>query len=68
MLLLFMKKLFIRFTVCVFRERLNQSVCVFLSILVLRVGCGESINRVNGNSQNSAILYCHNMPLLINYQ
>ena len=38
---LFGKKLLIRFTVYVFRERL--SICVLLSLLVLRVGCGASL-------------------------
>ena len=34
------KGLFIRFTVSVFRGRLSNFVCVLLSLLVLRVGCG----------------------------
>ena len=34
------KELFIRFTVRVFRDRLSNFVCVLLSLLVLRVGCG----------------------------
>ena len=37
---LFVKELFIRFTVHVFRGRLSDFVCVFLSLLVLRGGCG----------------------------
>ena len=36
---LFGKKLFIRFNVRVFRERLSFSVRVLLSLLVLRVSC-----------------------------
>ena len=37
---LFGKKLFIRFTVRAFRGRWSNFVCVLLSLLVLRVGCG----------------------------
>ena len=33
------EKLFVQFTVCVFRGRLLNFVCVLLSLLVLRVGC-----------------------------
>ena len=34
------KELFIRLTVRVFRGRWSNFVCVLLSLLVLRVGCG----------------------------
>ena len=34
------EKLFIRFTVRVFRGRLSNFVCVLLSLLVFSVGCG----------------------------
>ena len=34
------KELFIRLTVCVFHGRLSNFVCVLLSLLVMRVGCG----------------------------
>ena len=34
------KVLFIRFTVRVFRGHLSNLVCVLLSLLVLRIGCG----------------------------
>ena len=37
---MFGKRLFIRFTVRVFRGRLSNFMCVLLSLLVLRVGCG----------------------------
>ena len=37
---LFGKELFILFTVPVFRDCLSIFVCVLLSLLVLRVGCG----------------------------
>ena len=37
---LFGKELFIRLTVRVFRGCLSNFVCVLLSFLVLRVGCG----------------------------
>ena len=37
---LFGKELFIRYSVRVFRERLSILVCVLLSLLVMRVGCG----------------------------
>ena len=40
---LFGKELFIRFTLRVFRERLLVFVCVLLSLLVLRVGCGMGL-------------------------
>ena len=38
--LLFGKELFFRFTVRVFREHLSIFVCVLLSLLIMRVGCG----------------------------
>ena len=37
---LFEKELFIRFNQRVFRESLSNFVCVFIPLLVLRVGCG----------------------------
>ena len=37
------KSCFFRFTVRVFRERLSNFVCVLLSLLVLRVGCGMGL-------------------------
>ena len=37
---LFGKEQFIQFTVHVFHGHLSNFVCVLLSILVLRVGCG----------------------------